>query len=112
MQSDTIYSLLGRPVSTIELLIGGAVLLFLAGVLLIFSRRQRVALDRSWTTDELMLHLSRIADSLDRLASRPPDHVIVQAPTQADATATEPKTAEGPRTIPYSIFGREISPSH
>ena len=70
MQTNTMYSILGYSVSSTELLIAGAVLLFLAACLLIFRRRQRVVLDRSFMTDELMAHLAHIADSLDRLAAR------------------------------------------
>lgn len=112
MQPDTIYSLLGRPITSAELLVASAVLLVLAGVLLIFGRRQRIALDRSWTTDELMLHLSRIADSLDRLALRPPDRVIVESKPATVETAPEPKRTTEAHTIPYSMFGREILPGH
>ena len=96
---------------SLELLIAGAVLLFLAACLLIFRRRQRVVLDRSFMTDELMAHLAHIADSLDRLAARPTDRIVVQPPAQAEAAAQEPPE-EAPRTIPYSIFGRDISQSH
>lgn len=111
MQTNTMYSILGYSVSSTELLLAGAALLFLAACLLIFRRRQRVVLDRSFMTDELMAHLAHIADSLDRLAARPPDRIIVQAPPQAETPAQQPP-AEEPRTIPYSIFGREIFPSH
>lgn len=111
MQANSIYSFFGRPISSLELLIGGAVLLFLAGVLLIFSRRRRFALDRSWTTDEVMLYLSRIADALDRLAARPAERIVVESPKPAEPLP-DPKLAKEPHTIPYSMFGREISPGH
>lgn len=111
MQSDTLYSFFGRPITSFEVLVVGAILLVVAACLLIFSRRQRVALDRSWTTDELMLHLSRIAEALDRLAARPPDRVVVESPRPAE-TSPEAASAKEGHTIPYSMFGREFQPGN
>ena len=105
MASDTIYSIFGHAISSGQVLIASAIMLFLSGVLFIFSRRRRVKLERSWTTDELMLHLSRISEALDRLAARPP--VIVQSGRAEDGTATATVETEG-RAIPYSMFGREF----
>lgn len=110
MESNPIFSVFGKPLSSMELLVAGAVLLFFAGVLLFFSRRRRFALDRSWATDEITLYLSRIADALERQALRPPDRIVVEsAKTQENA---EPKLAKEAHAIPYSMFGREISPEH
>lgn len=111
MESNAIFSIFGKPLSSMELLVGGAALLFVAGVLLIFSRRRRFALDRSWATDEITLYLSRIADALERQALRPPDRIILDSAKPQD-TVAEPKLAKEPHTIPYSMFGREISPEH
>lgn len=110
MESNPIFSIFGKPLSSMELLIAGAALLFVAGVLLIFSRRRRFALDRSWATDEITLYLSRIADALERQALRPPDRIVVESAKPPETA--EPKIAKEPHTIPYSMFGREISPEH
>jgi hypothetical protein len=111
MASNAIFSIFGKPLSSMELLIAGAVLLFVAGVLLFFSRRRRFALDRSWATDEITLYLSRIADALERQALRPPDRIVVGSATPVE-NAAEPKLTKEAHTIPYSMFGREISPGH
>lgn len=110
MESNPIFSIFGKPLSSMELLIAGAALLFVAGVLLIFSRRRRFALDRSWATDEITLYLSRIADALERQALRPPDRIVLESAKPPETA--EPKIAKEPHTIPYSMFGREISPEH
>lgn len=110
MESNAIFSIFGKPLSSMELLIGGAALLVVAGVLLIFSRRRRFALDRSWATDEITLYLSRIADALERQALRPPDRIVVESAKPPETA--EPKLAKEAHTIPYSMFGREISPEH
>lgn len=109
MASDAVYSIFGHAISSGEVLIASAVMFFLAAVLFIFSRKRRVKLERSWTTDELMLHLSRIADSLDRLAARPP--VVVQSGQLEDGSATAAVGTES-RSIPYSMFGREFQQGH
>lgn len=105
MQAGATYSFFGRTISTGELLIAGAVLLAIAGIMLIFRRRQRIALHRSLVTDELMLHLSRIADGLDRLAMRPVQTVIAEAPKRVEDLPPQTLT-EQTRSIPYSMFGR------
>jgi hypothetical protein len=62
-----------------------------------FRRRRVVALQRSAVSDQLLYELSRIADSLDRIANRPADQAIA---------AANLKTEES-RGIPLSLFGRE-----
>lgn len=111
MESNAIFSIFGKPLSSMELLIAGAALLFVAGVLLFLSRRRRFALDRSWATDEITLYLSRIADALERQALRPPDRIVVESPKSAEDGA-EPKLAKEAHTIPYSMFGREFQQGH
>src|SRR5229473_6736465 len=44
-----------------------------------FRRRRAVVLQRSVVSDQIVYELSRIADALDRLASRPIDHTIPAA---------------------------------
>ena len=68
-------------------------------VILQSRRRRIVALQRSAVSDQVVYELSRIADALDRLASRPMDQTIT-------ATASSFKEDE-PRTMPFSMFGRE-----
>jgi len=64
-----------------------------------FRRRRAVILQRSVVSDQLLYELSRIADALDRLASRPFESFPAQ-------NVREFKEDE-PRTMPFSMFGRE-----
>jgi len=66
-----------------------------------FRRRRAVVLQRSSVTDQMVYELSRIADALDRLATRPLDQTI--HPTLQASGCKE----DEPRTMPFSMFGRE-----
>lgn len=63
-------------------------LLVLAGVVLILAigafvagllRGKRVLVQRSPTTEEVNVHLARIAEALERIANQPADHLIAKA---------------------------------
>jgi hypothetical protein len=105
MQAGTTFSFFGYTVTAAELLVGGAILLVIAGIMLIRSRRHRIVLQRSLVTDELMIHLSRIADLLERQAMRPIQTVIAEPPRRAEDPPPQ-KLAEQAHSIPYSMFGR------
>lgn len=62
-----------------------------------FRRRQAIVLQRSVVSDQVVYELSRIADALDRLASRPMDQTITAAGLKEETS----------RTMPFSMFGRE-----
>jgi hypothetical protein len=62
-------------------------------------RRRAVVLHRSAVSDQIVYELSRIADALDRIASRPMDQSI--------AGPTSSFREDEPRTMPFSMFGRE-----
>jgi len=68
-----------------------------------FRSRRAVVLQRSAVTDQMVYELSRIADALDRLASRPVDQTF----HQAIPTAVSAFKEDEPRTMPFSMFGRE-----
>ena len=68
-----------------------------------FRRRRAVVLQRSAVTDQMVYELSRIADALDRLATRPMEQTFHQAIPTAASTFKE----DEPRTMPFSMFGRE-----
>ena len=97
-------------VSSAILLAVGAGLLIAAGLLLFLARRHRFALQRSVVTEELMVHLSRIADALERQAARPVDEVVAEALRRSDRSLQPQPTTES-HTIPYSMFGREFQQS-
>ena len=71
------------------------------GVLQLRQRRS-VVLQRSAVSDQIVYELSRIADALDRLGNRSLDQAI--HPTIPAASSFK----EGePRSMPFSMFGRE-----
>jgi len=102
------------PFSSVQILVAGGALLFVAGLLLGLRRKNRVTLQRSLFTDELMIYLSRIADAVERHADRPSAQQIAemierriaeqQRSAEAPATAGAPKA----RAMPFSMFGREV----
>ena len=67
MLSDHVIHFAGYTFSTFQLLIAGVLLLGAAMLLFLLRGGKKVSVQRSVVTDEVMLHLERIADSLDRL---------------------------------------------
>ena len=71
---------------------------------LYFSRKRIVVLKRSHGTDQVALELSRIAEALERIASRPADRAIAAAMRrQVQAQPPPQRESQG---IAYSMFGR------
>lgn len=105
MQAGAAYTIFGYTITTGELLIAAAMGLLAAGALLFLRRRQTVALRRSLVTDELMLHLSRIADLLERQAMRP-IQVVMPETTQRTEDGSQQRFQEPTGSIAYSMFGR------
>jgi dissimilatory sulfite reductase (desulfoviridin) alpha/beta subunit len=107
------------PTTSTQLLVAGGALLFVAGLLMGFGKRQRVSLHRSLLTDELMIYLSRIADAVERHAERPTAQQIAdmierriaeyQRNAEANATAAAVGASAAPKSRPvaFSMFGRE-----
>ena len=118
MQSELVFSL-GKhtfTVSSFELLAACAILLAASAILLLLSRKSRVVVQRSLLTDELLAYLSRIASALESQAVRGTDPGIAEAIRRMDerlqtSLAPPPKPNTETRTIPYSMFGREIQPA-
>ena len=108
------------PITSTELLVAGGVLLFVVGLMIGIGRKQRVSVQRSFFTDELMIYLSRIADAVERQADRPTlpqiadmiDQRIAehQRNAEANANAAAAGASAGPksRAMPFSMFGREV----
>ena len=101
MLSDHIFSFFGRTftITRYEQLAAVAIVCIIVTAWAVqqFRRKRVIVVQRSAVSDQLLFELSRIADSLDRIANRPADEIIAAA-SQKD---------EDSRTIPYSIFGRE-----
>ncbi len=102
MLSDYVFHFFGRSITiTGNEQFLAVVFLFVAAttwVVLQFRRRRAVVLQRSAVSDQVVYELSRIADALDRIANRPVDHTIPAASGFKE---------EEPRTMPFSMFGRE-----
>lgn len=105
MLSDNTIHFAGYTFGTFQLLIGGALLLGAAVILFMLRRGKRISVQRSLVTDELMLHLERIADSLDRLSGE-----IKAAGLFREMRSREPlpplQTGDEPHPVSYSMFGR------
>ena len=103
MLSDHVFHLFGRTITLTgsEQLLAVVILAIAvsAWVMQQFRRRRAVALQRSAVSDQLLYELSRIADALDRIGSRP----VESFPAQ---NLREFKEDES-RTMPFSMFGRE-----
>jgi hypothetical protein len=105
------------PFTSVQLFVAGGLLLFVVG-LMIGIRKQRVSVQRSYFTDELMGYLGRIADALERQADRPTVQEIANMidrriaehrrnaetnPAAGAGDSSDPKS----RAVAYSMFGRE-----
>jgi hypothetical protein len=105
------------PITSTQLLLAGGVLLFIVGLMIGIGRKQRVSVQRSFFTDELMIYLSRIADAAERQADRPSAQQIaemierriaeLQRNSEASAAAAGAGAAPKTRAVPFSMFGRE-----
>jgi hypothetical protein len=105
------------PVTSAQLFVAGGVLLFVVGLMIGIGRKQRVSVQRSFFTDELMIYLSRIADAVERQADRPTLTQIAdmidkriaesQRNAQANAAAAGAGSDAKSRPVAYSMFGRE-----
>ena len=107
------------PITSTEVFVGGGALLFVSGLIIGVGRKQRVALQRSLLTDEMLIYFSRIADAVERQADRPTVQQIAEmierriAEYQRSAEAAAASAAAGAgaapksRAMPLSMFGRE-----
>jgi hypothetical protein len=103
--SDTVFHFAGFSFTTFQLLLAGALLLMAAALLLFTARGKRVALQRSVVTDELMVHLARIGDSLDQITSELRAASALKE-TQTPESLAPLKTGGPAQSIAYSMFGR------
>src|SRR5258708_34935280 len=83
------------PVTSTQLLVAGGVLLFFVGLMIGIGRKQRVSVQRSFFTDELMIYLSRIADAVERQADQPTLPQIADMIDRRIAEATAAAAAAG-----------------
>jgi hypothetical protein len=111
MLSDTSITIAGHAFNSLQLLGVGALLLGVAALLLAFSRERRMRLSRSAVTDELAIHMGRIADSLERITMQLSDRASWQAVAQQKVDISAPRLDEPvsnppERHVALSMFGR------
>jgi len=82
------------------------VLLLGAAMLLFVLRGKRVSVQRSIVTDEVMIHLERIADSLDRLNNEVRAATALLKETRSREPLPPLQTGDEPHPVSYSMFGR------
>jgi len=107
MLSDTLVTVGSHTfrLSTLLILIGVVLLLGIIAFVLGLMRGKRVSVQRSPTTEELNVHLARIAEALERIANQPADQMIAKAseagrpPAEAEPNPPEPRS-------PFSRFTR------
>jgi hypothetical protein len=109
MLSDAVVSIGGHTIHfpSFYLLLAAMLFLVIAGFLLGLSRGRRVV--RTVLTDEMAMHLGRIADTLDSIANRPADRSIAEASRRVETSSAETTDAapgEPTGSVLYSMFGR------
>lgn len=93
-----------------ELIIAAGVLLLFAATLLLTRRRQRVELDHSPVTDELMVCLARLASAVEALRGPGQEEITRNVLVRLHEIATaKPKPSEKVREMPLgsSSFTRK-----
>src|SRR5258707_4367058 len=90
--------------SSFQLLIAGGLLLGVAAFMLALSRERRVSIRPSVVSDELAIHLARIADALEWFAANPNSRP--QMTDRAQPNSGAPTDIEQPHRVSYSMFGR------
>jgi len=104
----------GHVVTSLQLLITGALLLCAAAILMGYRRDLKATLRQSAVTDRLAEDLGRIANALERIADQPAAAAIPEAARRSAAkigTPVEPASEAEPASeeahrVAYSIFGR------
>ncbi len=106
MLSDNAVHFAGYTFSSFQLVIAGTLLLGAATILFLLRRGKRISVQRSIVTDELMIHLERIADSLDRLNNEVRAAAALLKETRSRETLPPLQTGDQAHPIAYSMFGR------
>ena len=108
MLSTTALAVAGISLSNVtafQLLVAGGLLLAVAAFLLALSRERRVSMRSSAVTDELAIHMSRIANALENLANPTRDRSHFTDSSEQTVARPE-KASEEAHRVAYSMFGR------
>jgi hypothetical protein len=129
MQANSV-SLFDFTFSSADLVFAAAILLALAGLLLVFSSRRKIAIEQSLVTEEMLILLARIAEALEIQAGRTPEKLIADLTTalrQASNVAPlqmppqpppptqvpqQPPPRENPTIVPmrFPLYNGEVPP--
>jgi hypothetical protein len=104
MLSEPGITLFGHTITTMQLLLAGSLLLF-AALAMALAKGKRIAMQRSVVTDEIAIHLGRIAAAVEQLASEAAGRRIMEEKQRMSSTLP-PATGEEKHPISYSMFGR------
>ena len=108
MFSDHLITIAGRSITItthdMVMMFVSVVTGLLFWAALYFSRKRIVVLKRSSATDQATFELSRIADALERIASRPADDAIAAASRRQQQIQPPPQRES--KGVAYSMFGR------
>jgi len=92
-------------ITAFELLIAGGLLLGVAAFLLALSRERRVSVKPSTVTEELAIHMGRMANALENLDDLLRDRSHFTDSHERQPSQPEKATGDA-RHVSYSMFGR------
>ncbi len=98
--------------TSVGLLVGGGVLLVVAGFLVGVRRKSRMVLEHSAVTQEMMAYLARMTDALERPRTPDIDQLagqVLRRLQEMSETRPNAKVREM-KEIPFSMFGRDYQP--
>ena len=104
MLSDAGITLFGHTITAIQLLLTGSLLLC-AALAMALVRGKRIAMQRSVVTDEIAIHMGRIAAALEQLAGEATARRMMEDKLRANA-ALPPVPGEEEHPVSFSMFGR------
>jgi hypothetical protein len=107
MLSDTLVTVGSHTfrLSTVLMMIGVVLLFGIIAFVFGLMRGKRVSVQRSPTTEELNVHLARIAEALERIANQPADQMIAKA-SEAGRQSAEVEPNPPQARSPFSTFTR------
>jgi hypothetical protein len=91
-------------VTSFQLLVAGAILLGVASLMQALARERRISIKRSVVSDELAIHLARIADALEHIGAKNNNSVHLASGTPENSEAQP--ASEQPQHVMFSMFGR------
>jgi len=104
MLSDAGVTFFGFTITTMQLWLAGSSVLCVA-LFVALARGKRIAVQRSVVTDEIAIHLGRIAAAVEQLAGEAAARRMLEERLRA-SVSLPPVAGEDKHPISYSMFGR------